>query len=570
MPFTDGVFSRIWQFVDRFQTRDHITRTDMDVSHDDLAGGIQQISTDLTDHEIEAIISLANMFTVNTRVLTRQMSDVITSSGSSGSGLFQVVAPLVGPRGWSSYEIWVQLGNVGTEEEFLDVLSGSAVSATAANVTAAVAAQALAEKWASEAEDTLVADGKYSAFHHAVKAAASALAASTDAADANTAKVAAEAAKAAMDLVFDNFDDRFLGTFTTALEPTTDNDGDPILVGAIYYNSDDQELKFWNSASWDSPEAAAAASATAAANSAASALSHKNDAESAKTASETAQAAAEAAQVAAEAAEAGAAAAGGAELWVHGMATVVNVTTVVSPSNQQTYRAKTTLANSTVDPISDSTNWQIISLGTLANLGVTASASEINKLDGMTASQADLNKTTGVEANADVTDAANVGSSIHGATAKTTPVDADTLPLIDSAAANVLKKLSWANIKATLKTYFDTLYASLSGAVFTGDVQFDSAITTPEYPLTGTTPTLDPANGTLQKWTLTGNSTPVDGLADGDFIKIKVDDGAAYSITWPTITWKEGSAPALEATGWTHGIIWKEGTTLYGALVGAF
>jgi hypothetical protein len=57
-----------------------------------------------------------------------------------------------------------------------------------------------------------------------------------------------------------------------------------------------------------------------------------------------------------------------------------------------------------------------------------------------------------------VTDAGNVGSSIDGATAKITPVDADTVPLIDSAASNVLKKVTWANIKATLKTYFDTLY----------------------------------------------------------------------------------------------------------------
>ena len=63
-----------------------------------------------------------------------------------------------------------------------------------------------------------------------------------------------------------------------------------------------------------------------------------------------------------------------------------------------------------------------------------------------------------VENGADVTDAANVGSSIHGATAKTTPVDADTIPLIDSAASNALKKVSWLNIKATLKTHFDTLY----------------------------------------------------------------------------------------------------------------
>lgn len=54
------------------------------------------------------------------------------------------------------------------------------------------------------------------------------------------------------------------------------------------------------------------------------------------------------------------------------------------------------------------------------------------------------------------------GAIINSATAKTTPVDADMLGLMDSAASNVLKKLSWANIKTTLKSYFDTYYALTS------------------------------------------------------------------------------------------------------------
>lgn len=77
-------------------------------------------------------------------------------------------------------------------------------------------------------------------------------------------------------------------------------------------------------------------------------------------------------------------------------------------------------------------------------------------------------KLDGIEAAADVTDAGNVGSSIHGATAKTTPVDADTMPLIDSAASNVLKKVTWTNIKATLKTYFDTLYQAAGSYLTSG------------------------------------------------------------------------------------------------------
>ena len=55
----------------------------------------------------------------------------------------------------------------------------------------------------------------------------------------------------------------------------------------------------------------------------------------------------------------------------------------------------------------------------------------------------------------------SIGGLINGADAKSTPVDADFFGLMDSAASNVLKKLSWANVKATLKTYFDTLYSAL-------------------------------------------------------------------------------------------------------------
>jgi hypothetical protein len=54
-----------------------------------------------------------------------------------------------------------------------------------------------------------------------------------------------------------------------------------------------------------------------------------------------------------------------------------------------------------------------------------------------------------------------LGALIAGGSAKTTPIDADTIALSDSADSNATKKLSWSNIKATLKTYFDTLYNPL-------------------------------------------------------------------------------------------------------------
>jgi Mtd second domain len=59
----------------------------------------------------------------------------------------------------------------------------------------------------------------------------------------------------------------------------------------------------------------------------------------------------------------------------------------------------------------------------------------------------------------------DIAGTIFASSAKTTPADADTVGITDSAASNALKKVTWANIKATLKTYFDTLY-SAAGAIF--------------------------------------------------------------------------------------------------------
>ncbi len=56
----------------------------------------------------------------------------------------------------------------------------------------------------------------------------------------------------------------------------------------------------------------------------------------------------------------------------------------------------------------------------------------------------------------------SIGGLVNGATEKTTPVDADMTVLTDSASSNTLKKLSWGNIKSTLKTYFDTIYNNYS------------------------------------------------------------------------------------------------------------
>lgn len=90
------------------------------------------------------------------------------------------------------------------------------------------------------------------------------------------------------------------------------------------------------------------------------------------------------------------------------------------------------------------------------------------------------------------------------------------------------------------------------------------------YAISGTSVALEPDNGSVQTHTLTANTTYTDGFSAGQAITLMVDDGTAYTITWPTITWVNngGAAPTLATTGYTVIALWKVSTTLYGALVG--
>lgn len=88
---------------------------------------------------------------------------------------------------------------------------------------------------------------------------------------------------------------------------------------------------------------------------------------------------------------------------------------------------------------------------------------------------------------------------------------------------------------------------------------------------------INPANGPIQTVTLGANRSPAaTNFASGQSVKLKIDDGAAYSITWTTVgvIWlnqtagASGTAPTLGTTGWTHIELWKEGSIIYGALIG--
>ena len=85
---------------------------------------------------------------------------------------------------------------------------------------------------------------------------ASNAASSASAAAASQTSAAASAAAAAS--AFDNFDDDYLGSKTS--DPSTDNDGDALATGALYFNSTANEMRVYDGGNWIAASSAGTAS----------------------------------------------------------------------------------------------------------------------------------------------------------------------------------------------------------------------------------------------------------------------------------------------------------------------
>ena len=119
-------------------------------------------------------------------------------------------------------------------------------------------------------------------------------------------RVATAADRAAIVTLYDNFDDRYLGTKSS--DPSVDNDGNGLLTGAIYFNSSVNHTKFYNGSSWEDPEATATSGASTATAKASVATTKASESAASATASaNSATAAANSASGAANAANSAAA-----------------------------------------------------------------------------------------------------------------------------------------------------------------------------------------------------------------------------------------------------------------------
>ncbi len=127
--------------------------------------------------------------------------------------------------------------------------STSASSAsTSANSASASATAAATSATSAAASATTAANSVATISGFATTASNSASAAATSAASASTSAASAATSATSAATTYDEFDDRYLGSKSTA--PTVDNDGNPLLVGAIYWNSTLGNMYVWSGTVW--------------------------------------------------------------------------------------------------------------------------------------------------------------------------------------------------------------------------------------------------------------------------------------------------------------------------------
>lgn len=123
----------------------------------------------------------------------------------------------------------------------------SAASTSASNAATSATNAASSATNASNSA-SIASSNAFSASTSASNASESATSASNSAISATNSSLSAAASATNAANSFDSFDDRYLGA--KASDPTTDNDGDPLTEGVIYWNSTTDAFRVYNGAAF--------------------------------------------------------------------------------------------------------------------------------------------------------------------------------------------------------------------------------------------------------------------------------------------------------------------------------
>ena len=210
----------------------------------DLDAGSNKI-TDLADPTLAQDAVTKNWAeTGMSSQLVQATTQATNSATSAAASAASAAAALVSEGNASASETATAADVVSTNADAASTAAD--VVTTNANVvsSAASAAAALASETASATSETNAATSATNAATSETNAAASSVSA------ANSAAAAAAS--------YDQFDDRYLGQKSSA--PSTDNDGDALVTGALYYDTTAQEMRVYDGAGWLAASAASVVS----------------------------------------------------------------------------------------------------------------------------------------------------------------------------------------------------------------------------------------------------------------------------------------------------------------------
>ena len=123
--------------------------------------------------------------------------------------------------------------------------AAAATSATSAsNSASAAATSATSASNSASAASTSATSAAASATAASTSASSAATSASSAVTSANSAATSATSAAAS----YDSFDDRYLGAKSS--DPTVDNDGNPLITGALYFNTAIPAMKVYTGSAW--------------------------------------------------------------------------------------------------------------------------------------------------------------------------------------------------------------------------------------------------------------------------------------------------------------------------------
>jgi len=198
-------------------------------------------STSATNAGISAAASAASASTSTAQAVisTTQASNASTSASNASTSASNASTSATASAASASAASTSATSASGSASTATTQASNASTSASNASTSAAAASTSATASAAS-----------------ATTATTQATTATTQASNASTSAASAAASAAAALTALDNFDDTYLGAFSS--NPTLDNDGNALTTGDLYFNTVGNELRVYNGTTWQAAAVSAA------------------------------------------------------------------------------------------------------------------------------------------------------------------------------------------------------------------------------------------------------------------------------------------------------------------------